>query len=819
MLQSIWQDLRFGVRMLARSRGFTIAALLTLALGIGPNAAIFSLVNALFLQNLRVPEPLGLVHVYQTRADRPADLFPLSLVDYHYHREQSRSFQELAAHYPTAPLHLLVRGVPEAIGGSVVTATYFRVLGLSPAAGRFFLDEEDSVPGRHAVVVISHGLWQRRFGGNPQAIGSSISLNGTAFTIVGVAPRNFMGVLVGGNASDVWIPSGMFRVGYRYCDASERGCTIVQMLGRLNPDRTIDDAQLDLDVLAGRLAAAYPSENKGLGLRVLPARGVYPAQRVQADRPVKVLLMTVGLVLLIACANLAALLLARGMHRRREIAVRLALGASRARLVRQFLAESLLLALTGGTLGLLVAAWAGDFLLVFFETDYAGRPSNFRLDIDRLVLFSTLGLSLLSGLIFGLVPALQASRSDVVPVLKDETSASGLQRSRLRDGLIVAQVAVSIVLLVGAGLLVRSLTNIYRGPGFDPASVVLLRLRPSLVEYDMPKARAFQRRVIERLEALPGVESASPSDMFPYLGWGTTLPVWMPGRAPGRIEDAFRAPSTKVGPRYFKTLGARMVEGREFDERDGKQAPKVAIVNEVLARRFWPNGRASGRLLTVDGLEHEVVGVVRLEAYHNLTEQPPPYVFLNYWQYETADAFNADSRTHVRVAGDAAGMLPALRREIAAVDPNVPISEDATLTFRLDHMFKPLRATRSALAGVGVLALVLSAVGLSGGLAYNVARRTREIAIRIALGADRASVAGLVLRQGARLTLAGVAIGLAGAFIASRFLSTMLYGVNPHDLLTFVAVPAALGAVALLAICLPARRATRVDPMIALRSE
>jgi predicted permease len=818
-MHEVWQDLRFGVRMLARSRGFTIAALVTLALGIGANAAIFSLVNALFLQRLPVPEPSGLVHVYQTRPGRPGDHFPLSHMDYLYYREHSRAFQELAAHYPTAPLHLLVREIPEAIGGSVVTAAYFRVLGLSPAAGRFFLDEEDRVPGRDAVAVISHGLWQRRFGGNPQAVGSTISLNGTAFRVVGVAPRNFRGVLVGGNASEVWIPSAMFRVGYRYCDALQRGCTIVQMLGRLKPERTIADAQLELDVLARRLEAAYPADNEGLGLRVLPARGAHPAQRAEADRPVKVLLVTVGLVLVIACANLAALLLARGMHRRREIAVRLALGASRARLVRQLLIESLLLSLTGGVLGLLIAEWAKDFLLAFFRTDYAGRPSNFSLDIDQVVLLSTLGLSLLSGLIFGLAPALQASRPDIVPVLKDEASAGGFRRSRLRDALIVAQVAASIMLLVGAGLLIRSLATIYRGPGFDPESVVVMRLRPSLVGYDVPRARAFQRRAIERLEALPGVESASPSNFFPYLGWGSEVAVWMPGRPPGRVEDAFRAPSSKVGPRYFETLGARLVEGREFDERDGKQAPRVAIVNEVMARRFWQDGRATGHFLVVDGQEHEVVGVVRLQAYHNLTEQPPPYVFLNYWQHETAQAFDADSRTHVRVAGDAAGMLPTLRREIAAVDPNIPISEDAPLTLRLEHTFKPLRAARTALAGVGGLALILSAVGLYGGLAYNVARRTREIAIRIALGADRVSVAGLVLRQGARLTLPGVAIGLGGAFTASRFLSTLLYGVNPHDLLTFVAVPTVLGGVALLATCLPAHRATRVDPMIALRSE
>jgi predicted permease len=819
-VHALWQDARFGLRTLARSRGFAVAALATLALGIGANAAIFSLVNALLLQELPVPNASALVHVYQTRPDRPGDYFPLSLVDYRFYHEHAEAFEELGAHYPTAPLHLIAGETTEAVTGSVVTAGYFRLLGLSPAAGRFFGDDEDRVPGRDAVAVISHGFWQRRFGGSPEAIGATIGLNGTTFTIIGVVPKDFVGVVIGGPALDVWIPSAMFRVGYRYCDALQRGCTVVQMIGRLRGDRSIAAAQRELDILAGRLEAAYPADNNGLGVRAVPARGSYPVQRVEADRPVKVLLVTVGLVLLIACANLAALLLARGMHRRKEIAIRLALGASRSRLIRQLLVESLLLSLSGGALGLLVATWVKEYLLTFYATDYAGRALNFSLEIDRVVILSTLGLSILTGVIFGLVPALQASRPDVVPVLKDETSAGGFRRSRLRDALIVTQVAASIVLLVGAGLLVRSLTTIYRGPGFDPGPVVLLRLRPSLVEYDVPKARAFQRRVIERLEALPGVLSASPGESFPYLGGGGGVtPVWLPGRSAERPEDAFRVALSKVGPRYFKTIGARVVEGREFGEQDGKQAPRVAVVNEVLARRFWPDGRAAGQTLVVDGLPHEVVGVVRLVPYHNLTEQPAPGLFLNYWQYESADAWAADSRTHVRVAGDAAAMLPALRREIAAVDPNVPISEDYPLTLRLEHTFKPLRVARSMLTGIGFLAGLLSAIGLYGGLAYNVARRTREIAIRIALGADRGSVAGLVLRQGAGLTLAGVAIGLVGAFVASRFLSSLLYGVDPHDRLTFIAVPVALCTVALLASYVPARRATRVDPMIALRYE
>jgi predicted permease len=489
-------------------------------------------------------------------------------------------------------------------------------------------------------------------------------------------------------------------------------------------------------------------------------------------------------------------------------------------LVRQLLVESLVLSLSGGALGLIVASWLKEDLWGFYGTDYAGRALNFSLEIDRVVLLATLGLSIVTGILFGLVPALQASRPDVVPVLKDESSAGGLRRSRLRDALIVAQVAASIVLLVGAALLVRSLASIYRGPGFDPRPVAILRLRPSLVEYDVAKARQFQRRVIERLEAVPGVMSASPSDVFPYLGgWGSAARAWIPGRPLERTEDAFRVAAAKIGPAYFKTIGASLVEGREFGAQDGKLTPRVAVINEALARRFWQEGRGVGETLVVDGQPHEVVGVVRLAAYHNLTERPAPYLFLNYWQYETTNLWDGDARLHVRVSGDPAAMLATLRREIAAVDPNVPISEDYPLTLRLEHTFKPLRVARATLTGVGLLAVLLSAIGLYGGLAYNVARRTREIAIRIALGADRSTVAALVLRQGARLTIAGVAVGLTGAFIASRFLSSLLYEVDPHDRLSFIAVPIALSAIALLASYIPARRATRVDPMIALRSE
>ena len=562
-MSTLWHDVRYAARSLAAGRGFTVVALATLALGIGANATIFSFVDALFLRPLPVRDAHEVVHVGQT-VRGSADTRSLSLVDFAYYRARSGSFAELAAHYPGSPLHLVIDGLPRSTIGSVVTASYFTVLGIRPALGRFFVASEDSTAGRDAVVVIGHALWQQAYGGASDVIGKRVQINGTPFTIVGVAPEGFRGVVAGMASSDVWLPSATFDVGYRYCNAFERGCTIVQMLGRLAPGVTVERAQAELDVLARQLATAYPETNRGLGVRVSPARGA----TVQSGQPqlVAVLVGAVAVVLLIACANLSGLLLARGLRRRREIAVRLALGATRGRLVRLLLTESVLLAVGGGVLGVGVAGWGKELLQSMYATNYAGTPINLELTIGWEVIAWTFALSVLAGVASGLVPALQGRRADVQSVLREEGTGAGggVTRPRLRSALVVSQVALSVALLIGAGLLLRSVQQLLRGPGFDPGRVVVLRLRPSLVDYDAAKAWAFQREVIRRLGALPGVESASTSEGLPMFDFGTRVDVSVPGGDSPRPADTLQVLSNRVGDGYFATLGARLLDGREF---------------------------------------------------------------------------------------------------------------------------------------------------------------------------------------------------------------------------------------------------------------
>jgi putative ABC transport system permease protein len=535
-------------------------------------------------------------------------------------------------------------------------------------------------------------------------------------------------------------------------------------------------------------------------------------------QPARLLSAAVGLVLAIACANVAGLLLARGLRRRKEIAVRMSLGASRRRIVRQLVTESLLLGAAGGLAGIIVSYWAKDLLLAFYTVTDEGQRAYFTLDPDPLVLLFTCAVSLAAGVVFGLVPALHATRADVWPTLKSE-GVSGPARTRARDVLVVGQLATSLVLLAGAGLLVRSLANVYAGPGFDPRPVLLVRLRPTLVAQTASQAKAFHAEVIRRLEAMPGVVAASPADFPPLPNWGGPVRAWLPGHEPPTREAAFRSANNSVGPRYFKTLGMALVEGRDFDERDRRGSPRVVIVNDTFARHFWPDGGAAGRAIVIDGLQYEVVGVARTADYHSALEAPRPFVYRNFWQRETIDTRAEDSRTHVRVAGDAARMLPAIKRAISGVDANVPISEDRPLTEWLDYAFGSARALRSMLLAFSAIAVFLSAIGLYGVLASTVSQRTREIAIRIALGAERSDVAALVVRHGTRLVAAGVVLGLAATIASARLVGSYLYGVETSDPITVAATTALLAAVAFAASGIPARRAARVDPMVALRYE
>jgi len=815
-LRDLGRDLAYAARALRKRPAFTGIATGTLALGIGATAAIASLAYALFQAGLPFPDANRLVHVYQSHPGQ-TEYFELSYVDYRYYREHARSFSSLAAHY-SAPLHFVNGSESAAIIGSVVSPNYFETLGLRPVRGRFFTEDEGRVPGRDPVVVLGHHFWQSRFAGDPDVLGRLIRLNGASFTIVGIAPPELEGVAFGKAQVSLWMPSSMFRVGYQYCDGLAPGCNIVYLIGRLAPGVRVADAQAELTTLARRLEAASPETNKGLGVLVKPARGADPQRQADSARILILLGGAVSLVLLIVCANLAGLLLARNLARARELSLRLSLGASRSRVVRELLAESLLLALLGGTLGIGVALLCNAVILTFYRFNYAGLPTYFNLGLDRAVLAGTLAVTLATVLGFGLVPALRASRTDLLTTMKDEGHSPGPGRSRLRDALVILQVALSLVLVVDATLLIRSMRHIYRGELFDPSHVVMVRLRPTLVGYDRVRAHAFQVAVQRRLEATPGVIAASPAEN-PAIWADNTIHVWLPGSAPADLSRATRFGANRVGPRFFEILGVRLLAGREFDERDVSGAPAVAIVNQAMVQHYWPGGNALGERLVVDGVSSEVVGIVPNLQYREAGRSAEPFVYRSYWQGNAGNGRSTESRTHILVSGDPRVMLPAIRRAIASVDPDMPISEDQALVDRLAFEFQPVRVAETLLVCFGAVAMFLSAFGLYGVLAFRVTERTREIGVRMALGAGPGEVARLVVRRGILLALAGAATGVVAALASVRLLRSLRYGVPGGDPLAFASALFLMIAVALAASYLPARRATRLDPLLALRHD
>jgi putative ABC transport system permease protein len=815
-IEDFCRDVRYAARALTRRPAFAVFATVTLALGIGGTTAIASLVYALFHASLPFPEASRLVYGYQSLTGQTA-LHTLSYTDYLHYRDNSRSFDNLAAHY-SAPLHFVNGNESAAIVGSVASPNYFETVGVRPALGRFFRQDEGRVPGQDPIVVLSHQFWRSRLAGDPGVLGRVIRLNSTPFTIVGVAPPELRGVSFNSVEINAWIPSSMFEVGYKYCDGHAPGCRIVTLLGRLSPGVAVTDAQAELSALARQLETSRPETNKGRGMVVRAARGADPARREGNTRILTLLGAAVGFVLLIVCANLAGFLLARNLARAHEIALRLSLGARRSRVVRELLAESLLLALLGGALGVGIAVLGNRAILDFYHFNYAGTPTFFRLGIEPAVLAVAIAVTLATVLAFGLMPALKASRTDLLTTMKDEGQSPSTSRSRLRDGLVVAQFALALMLVVDATLMIRSLRHIRQGEQFDPSRVTLFRLRPTLIGYDAARAQAFQVEVHRRLAATPGVVAASPAT-YPATSVAITARIWLPNEAPSDLTEATRVPTNRVGPGFFKALGVRPAAGRTFDERDVAGAPAVAIINEALARRLWPDGNAIGQRVVVDSVPSEVVGVVPNLQYRIAGQAPEPFVYQSYWQGNGDGGFSTESRTHVLVAGDPRVMLPELRRVIASVDPDVPISEDQAFVDRLMYEYQPVRVAGTLLVCFGALAMFLSAFGLYGVLAFRVAQRTREIGVRMALGAGRSEVASLVLRRGVLLALLGGAIGAVAAALSVRLLGSLLYGVPGSDPLAFASASALMIVVAVAASYFPARRATRLDPLIALRHE
>jgi predicted permease len=811
-LETFLQDLRYGLRVLRKNPGFTLAAVLSLAMGIGANLTIFSFVDAFFLRPIPAREPEQLVTVEARRNGRWNAFYAYPA--YTHYRDHSKSFDALAAHYSTAPLNLVIEGNARMANGAVVSANYFSMLGIQPRLGRFFLPEEDAVPDRNPVVVISYRMWQDHFGGDPAVLGKELSLNGVDCQIIGVAPADFPGVLAG-FPNEFWLPAMMLRLGYRWCDAiANAQCKPLQLLGRLAPGRTLAEAEAELNLLAQQLAATFPTE-QGRVISLRPALGVRMIEREGFAYQMRLLMTVTGLLLLIACANVAGLLLVRGAARRKEIAVRLCIGAGRGRLIRQFLTESLLMALAGGGVGLLLSRWARDLLATFYNTS---NGVQYDLSLSSRALVYALALTLFTGLLSGLLPALQATRHDLTRALKDEGASQRPRRQRLRSALVIGQVALSLALLVAAGLLLRSESHIRQGANFDPQHVVAVRLRPGLLNYRPEQAQAFTREVASRLEATPGVGSVTLGSGT-GLAWlsGGEVRVRLPEQAAQRAEEQLQVEYQEIAPRFCKTLKIPLLEGREFNEGDLPGAQRVVIINETLARRLWPQGEALERTLVLNDQPYRVVGVSKDAQLYNALDGPQPFLYFPYWQNNIRPQI--DARLLIRVAGDPETMLPSLRRVIASVDPQVPLDEGAPLTRQINTVFKSVMLTSAVLTWAGALAFFLSMLGLYGVLAFAVGARTREIGIRMALGAERRDVLRLVITQGLRLALAGVGIGLLAAYAATRLMKTLLYGVSPTDAPTFIVIASSLMVVALLACWIPARRATKVDPMIALRRD
>jgi predicted permease len=819
-MEDLLKDIRYGVRLLFRNPGFSAVAILSLALGIGANTAIFSVVQQLLASPFPVERPNELVSVFTTDRRNPGNL-PMSHLNFKDVRAQNTSFADVAGVAFTQVNYLGDGGAAEQLAVQVVSANYFDVIGARPALGRSFRPDEDGAPGSGPVAVISHGLWERRFGRDPSIVGKTLSLNRTPFTVVGVAPERFNGTVIFA-APDLWVPMSMHDVvqpGFTWYE-QRRGLFILPF-GRLKPGVTLGQAQANLRTIGSRLERDFPNDNQGRSFAALPLldtrlnpQGGRGGPIVQAS---VMLMVVVGVVLLIACANIANLLLARGTARAREIAVRLAIGARRGRLVRQLLTESVLLALVGGAVGLVLGYWTLDLI----RSAPIQLPPNFlrQIAIDPRALLFTAVLSLATGILFGLIPALRASRPDLVPVLKNETvPVIGSQRGplrwlSLRQALVVGQVALSLVALVAAGLFLRSLQQLQDiNPGFETTSVLAASLNLGREGYTQEQALQFHDRLLERAATLPGVNSVAIAQNLPFQG-GISRSVLLEG-AESSEQNRTLVQVNVISPGYLRTVGIPVIAGRDFTVRDTADTPLVVIINETMAQKFFPRGDAVGRRFRFFGDEADatIVGIARNAKYNGLVEEPQPFIYQPMRQ-----AYTPAVNLLVRTRGDATALASTTRALIAELDPRLSVLRVRTLGEQVDLVLGPNRVIVILLSVFGVLALLLAAIGLYGVASYSVAQRTREIGIRMALGATRTTVMRLVLWQGLALVGVGVLVGLALAALLAQSIRGLLVNVQPTDPLTFIITATVLVAIAVLASYVPARRAMRIDPLVALR--
>lgn len=820
LLEDLWNDLRFALRMLRKSPGFAAVAVLTLALGIGANTAVFTVVDSLILNPLPVENISTLAAVNTTEAKKAArsgDLEALSYLNLKDTRERTRAFRNLAGHsYPMA-VTMTDKGEPRRIFAEIVTANYFDTLGIHPFLGRFFLPGEDQTPGAAPVAVLGYTAWQSRFGGVSDILGQTITLDKTPFTVIGVGPKGFKGVYAV-FGPDLWIPSMMAEhilPAEQRNALGDRGLPLFTGIGRLRPGVTLQQAQAELSTVGAALAKEDPDANDGKSLTVTPLiEAAYGPERQPVVFGGVLLTAIVGFVLLIACSNVANLLLARSSVRRQEIAVRISLGAGRMRLIRQLLTESVLLGLFSGVLGFLFGYGGCRILESLRPAEYAQNLADLRLNASVFVF--ALAVAVLTGLTFGIVPALRSSRVSVSEVLKEETRSAGRSHGRvgLANTLLAGQVAASLVLLVVAALFLRSIEREYLiDPGFQTKHLALVMLYPGQAGYERVRTEQFYKRAGERIGRIPGVSSVS---------WASNLPLWgrketgivIEGQEARKKSEAISAVVDTVDLNYFSTLGIPLLEGRDFTQNDRDIATPVAIINETMAAKYWPEQDAIGKRLELpQGKEYlQIVGVVKTTNYQALGEPPQACVYIPLQQN-----FTDSMILYARSERDPSTVLAAVQAEIHSLDPGLPVEDMRTGTKVIDQALWWSKMGVGLLSVFGLLALGLASVGLYGIMAYSVNQRRREIGVRMALGAGERSVSLLVLRQGMTVVASGVVTGLVLALLLGRVLSRFLYGVSGSDPLSLAGAAFALVAVAFVACYLPARSASRLDPLVALR--
>ncbi|MGH9728132.1 MAG: ABC transporter permease [Candidatus Acidiferrales bacterium] len=812
-MSTFLQDIRYGARVLMKSPGFTIIAILTLALGIGANSTIFSWINSTVLN----PIP-GVTHTSQyvaimTGGTRNAN--PVSYPDYADLRDRTHTLSSLIAASPTA-MSLTAQAKPERVWGILVSANYFSGLGLRPVLGRFFLPSEETKPGGAPVVVISYRLWQKRFGGDRSVIGQTVEIDRHPFQVVGIAPRPFVGTQTG-LSYDLWIPVAMESVFHTGGNLLQnRGDDWLMCIGHLKPSVTAQQAQADLNGLMQQNVKQFPNYHIGdYSMTTSPLWRAPWGANYYLHTILFLLLAISGVVLLLACANVANLLLVRSVSRRREMAIRLSIGATRWRLVRQLLAESLILAVCGGAIAMLFTLWTAGSLSDFVPP-VAEIPLSMTVTADRSVLIVTFVISILTGVIFGILPALRSSRLQPANVLKEEagSTSGGLHKARLSSVLVVAQISMSLLLLVCAGLFIRSVRAKEQfNPGFNPRNVLLDNYDLSGMGYDKKSGTQFDSQLLEKLQAIPGAQSATIANWIP-LGFGSSSYfIQAEGYVP-QPHESMDVEYADVGPNYLRTLQTPLVSGREFTDADISGSQEVAIVNASFANRYWPRQDAIGKKLKAGGTWWTVVGVAQDSDYEDIGQKPEPFIYLPLFQ-----DYDRHIAIYVRTAGDPLAFVAPVQDAVHSLDADLPLFDPTTLDSRVQLNTVTQRMGGVFVGGFGVLALVLAGIGIYGVLAYTTRQRTHEIGIRMALGAEPRDVFGLVLRQGAKLAFLGLAIGLAASFVLTRALSSQIFGISATDPLTFAGVALVLLAVAMLACYIPARRAMRTDPMVALRYE